>query len=380
MTLLTNPALQANGAAVHALVVGVGSYPFLNGGTGEPSFTRHEGMGQLQSPPVSAAEFADWLMNTMKPYNRSLGSVDILCTGGITLPNFNKQQTLIEDATLHNLFHAADRWMTAGDKNKDNLLLFYFCGHGVSSGQVHSLLMSDFGSMRRDPFPTGAVDANAFMDGVRSCVATNQLFLFDACRTVPEGYLSDLGVNRGAAVISGAPHGNLGKVHQAAFWATALGSKAYGRKNKSSLFMEAFKEAMHGAGSELTDDGSWKITTNRMKEAIDVLIKRVEGSPKQYVVSDRLGQPFHIHQLEGLPKVPTQVNCTPITTTKMVSLECSYGMQQRPAGKTGPWHIDVPYGEHHITASHGTSGDVVVQHKMFAAPPSTIVPLPVGTL
>src|SRR5688572_29148314 len=50
------------GPATHALVIGVGAYPHLNGGSGRLS-PQHDGMEQLTSPPISARQFASWLMS-----------------------------------------------------------------------------------------------------------------------------------------------------------------------------------------------------------------------------------------------------------------------------------------------------------------------------
>ena len=50
------------GPATHALVIGVGDYPHLNGGTKKRT-DQHDGMEQLTSPPISARQFASWLLS-----------------------------------------------------------------------------------------------------------------------------------------------------------------------------------------------------------------------------------------------------------------------------------------------------------------------------
>jgi hypothetical protein len=52
--------VAVDGPATHALVIGVGAYPHLIGGTGRTKY--NDGMGQLTSPPISARLFASWLM------------------------------------------------------------------------------------------------------------------------------------------------------------------------------------------------------------------------------------------------------------------------------------------------------------------------------
>lgn len=61
----------------HAIVVGIGRYPWLEGG-GKPTFNKSEGMEQLTSPPASAREFANWLLDTYDNPEAPLASVDLL--------------------------------------------------------------------------------------------------------------------------------------------------------------------------------------------------------------------------------------------------------------------------------------------------------------
>ena len=57
-------ALVASGdPATHAIVIGVGTYPHLNGGDPERLSRYHGGLKQLSSPPESAREFTNWLLD-----------------------------------------------------------------------------------------------------------------------------------------------------------------------------------------------------------------------------------------------------------------------------------------------------------------------------
>jgi hypothetical protein len=65
------------GSATHALVIGVGSYPHLLGGSGALC-EDNEGLAQLTSPPVSARKFADWLICSFANPDKPLASVALL--------------------------------------------------------------------------------------------------------------------------------------------------------------------------------------------------------------------------------------------------------------------------------------------------------------
>lgn len=375
MTLLTRRGRSGHEPEVHALVIGVGDYSHLEGGN-RRKFVHTGGMGQLDSPPLSAAKFCRWLMNDMRPQARVLGSVEVLCSGPAHFVDATGQQVSPDRATMREVRKAAARWYAAAKSHPENLAIFYFCGHGVSSGDVHSLLLEDFGADRLDPFNSGAIDAEAFMDGLRQNDACSQLFLLDACRTVDHQSFGQFGTQRGAPVISGAPHANLGTVHQAALWATALGFQAYGRTARESLFMEAMLASMNGAGSmQDVNDGSWVIQPDMLKRGIDFLVQRASGTQIQYATLDRHAQGFAVHVLAGDPVVPVKVSCRPADKTDETELRCSSG-DIRQAGPSHPWHLDLPHNLYTFEAVSGLGG-VVDAKKSHTAPPWTVVALDV---
>jgi hypothetical protein len=65
--------------------------------------------------------------------------------------------------------------------HKENLAVFYFCGHGVSVGQQAALLLADFGEPGREF--VGAVDVNVLCGTMKNARAVRQAYLFDCCRT-----------------------------------------------------------------------------------------------------------------------------------------------------------------------------------------------------
>lgn len=374
MTLLTSQARISGKPAVHALVVAVGRYPHLENGKG-PKLLSTGGLGQLSSPPVSATALCDWLLKKFAPKARELGSIEVLSSGTTKFTDEAGAPCKVKPATLANVQEAAQAWYTRANANPDNLLLFYFCGHGVSSGDVHSLLLEDFGAKPLDPFNSGAIDAEAFMDGLLCrCEARSQLFLFDACRTVDHQSFGNLGPQRGIPIVSGGTHNNLGATQQACLWATQLGTSAFGRKNRESVFMEAMLKAMSGAGCmQDPNDASWVIQPDMLKRGIDVFVQRAMGFAAQYVTVDRLAEGFPLHVLPGEPVLPVKVICKPEPLLSQRELRCSSG-DVRPVGNPEPWYLDLPNNQYLFEAVAPGNG-VVASRTQHTTPPLTVVSL-----
>jgi hypothetical protein len=373
MTLIRSSPLDKTTPAVHALVIGVAEYPYLSGGS-KKTLPSNGGLGQLASPGASAAAFCRWLQSSFRPPNLQLGSVEVLCSEGSTFVNEAAEAVEVARPTMRNVRKAAREWLARGDQQEQNFLLFYFCGHGVSSGLVQSLLLENFGKDAVDPFTTGAIDAEAFMDGARTAKATRQLFLIDACRSVGHAAFQQYGVQRGAPVISAAPHTRLGIVEQAALWATSLGSQSYGMPGQPSVFMSAMLHAMHGGGAlQDPNDGKWVIQPDMLKRAIDHIIQRApqfSNSGLQFTSLERMVKGIPVHMLTGEPSVPVQVNCNPSSRNSVTEFRCSSGDRRAP-GQPDPWHLDLTsdrYVFHAVSAGSGRKRKDVHPH-----PPYSIV-------
>lgn len=367
MTLLVNSPTAGGGVAVHALVVAVGEYPHLDGGIHPPAIDTAD-MGQLTSPPQSAAALCNWLLSSLNPKVGQFASLDVLCSGAATFIDSAGAAVVPERATLQNLRDAVVRWYAKLASNSDNIGIFYFCGHGVTSGAVDSLLLEDFGSNGLDPFSAGAVDANAFIDGMRKCPAQNQLFLFDACRTAPDTYLREYGTQRGVSLVSAAPHTGLGH-NQIALWASGLGLPAYGRQGKPSVLLEAFLSSVKGASAVLDlVTADWDVQCAKLAEGMNAYVGRILGKTRQFVTAVRLSHGFPLHVLTGLPIVPVEVACKPQHRAPAVELRCTSG-DMRPVGHSGVWHLDLPYGAYQVDAHDGNGGAILDTKPCLANPP-----------
>ncbi len=115
------------GPATHALVIGVGAYPHLNGGT-EKRTDQHDGMEQLTSPPISARAFASWLMSEFHHPDKPLASVALLVSGANPAPFIDPtdatKSVVVSSATSENVEDAVRAFFARGNENAANQLIF----------------------------------------------------------------------------------------------------------------------------------------------------------------------------------------------------------------------------------------------------------------
>jgi len=115
-------------AATHAIVIGVGDYPHLLGGSKTLSAS-NDGMGQLSSPPISARAFAKWLITSYWNPDKPLDTVALLLSES-SASDFENPETAARitpaRASYDQVELAIQDWARRGAENPDNLLIFIF--------------------------------------------------------------------------------------------------------------------------------------------------------------------------------------------------------------------------------------------------------------
>src|SRR5262245_39998472 len=113
----------------HVLIVGVGYYRHLIDGPEQRKRGVHLGLSVLESPPVSAEQFARWLLgldgDTGGGFNNPaapLATVELLISSRnpISLSVDGTAHT-IEPATLASVRHGFDRWLDEVRRHDDNV-------------------------------------------------------------------------------------------------------------------------------------------------------------------------------------------------------------------------------------------------------------------
>jgi len=356
MSLIYEEDVQ--GPATHALVIGVGYYAHLPGGKGA-EFPDHEGLEQLTSPPESAKSFANWLLNTYNNPTKPLGTLEMLISAEDNSPFElpNGDEMTVEAAKFEQVQTAINSWIDRGDKDPDNLLMFFFCGHGVSRGYATSLLMEDFGKNQRNPLQH-ALSFREFYDGMDTCKARQQCYFIDACRTASPGLITRYNNYTGDPVLPGSAYLAAERTRAAPiFYATVPGSNAYGRPSQPSMFTESLLKALSGAGStDLEEEGEFRVDTNTLNQGLHHLLRRTVSDPRgigQVISVDELVN-FTLHYLRKNPVIPVTIGCKP----KEANLEAQLSylgpqaaeVTKRLYEEETDWYVDLELGDYHFYA------------------------------
>jgi hypothetical protein len=363
MTLLTDEETRKH-VGVHALLIGVGVYPYLSGGTSEPKHFEDSTMGQLSSPFHSTSAFAEWLKTGLRLADKPLQSLRMLASSPAGLA------TGVDPPTIGNIKKSVDEWFKDVNASEENVAVFYFCGHGLQYGAINALLAEEFGATDGNPFEH-SFEPEWLVNGMLKCQATQQLYIIDACTTPPVGKLGEFEDVKPVELMKSTKHNRLGSRQQAMLRASELGMEAFGNPNAPSVFMQAFIEAMNGAAATPGKNGSWVVKTNSLRDGVDWMVQRaLKRDEAQVVGFGRASYNFQFHELgpQVKPIVPVKVTCEPEQAMEYTTLQSSSG-HCRNAPSLDPWHIDLLLGTYGFSATDVTSG------KQYSTPqPEEVVP------
>ncbi len=351
----SDPDRLASGTpATHAIVIGVGAYPHLLGGSG-PLSSLHGNLHQLSSPPASARAVANWLLDEFHNPDRPLATLRMLATEENGRPYTHARldsPASLEAPNYPQTRAALKAWKKNGDSHEDNMVLLYFCGHGVARGlEGLTLLLSDYGA-DPDAAMDGALDFSAFQRGMAQCAASRQCFFVDACRSVTD--IAQSTNHRGQFVIqdnTSRPYDS--DWNYAVLYSTTAGERAYGRRDKPSFYAEELIKALNGtAANNRNADGLWRVNTGELNAAIHHGLSRRGDQIKNPAV--RLVA-FDLHILRSAPLVPVHVSCDPRDDTAHAQLSCERNgavLDQR-APQARDWVTQLHYGAYDFIARIG---------------------------
>lgn len=332
------------GPRTHALVIGVGSYPHLLGGSSSRTCSRAR-IGQLSSPPVSARAIASWLIDSFRNDDRPLGTVRLLLSdkGGDEYSDPRSGETLqVPDASIVEVRRAVDEWIADGDQNPDNLMLFFFAGHGIAAGEVLSLLLSDFCANENRPFE-GAIDFLGFHNGMKRCKALWQCFFIDACRIGSKDLLTDTGDYAGDPLVhAGLRDFSLRRAP--VYYSTIVGKEAFGLRGDISFFTDALLRSMEGAASD-DPEGEWWVDTAQLHRALEFYLQyaiTIGHSLDQRPLTNHLAS-FRLSRIDD-PTAPVLIGCEPADLNDCVDLwyEIDATRESRDDRDTADWLVELP--------------------------------------
>lgn len=352
---------KVKGAATHAIVIGVGHYPHLPGGSSPVKFTAEPSLGQLASPPVSARAIARWLIEEYRHPAKPLASVRLLLSDSksktFEFIHAGKQKQVETLATtMPEVKQAVRAWHDDGNQNADHLLLFFFCGHGIAASPDLGLLLADFGAEPKAPLE-GSIHFRVFRNNMDTCAAREQCYFIDACRVATDTLIIESG-NAGQSIIDKVKTYNVsGRLRQEhTFYSTLAGAKAYARPGgQPSLFTEALLEGLKGAGCEEATPGQWQVEAVILHRALSKLMQdaSLRLAVPEIQLSTADDNATVMLNTVAAPVIPLTVGCRPREANGVATLHCTNGAEVRKRGpdkKHKTWKLIVPIGEYDFAA------------------------------
>jgi hypothetical protein len=367
---------KAAGPALHALVIGVGDYPHLPGGSGTLTSADLQ-LGQASMPVPSALAITEWLLTEYHNERVALGSIEVLISPTQEFPLDSTIHT-IETATKDHVSTAVQAWLTRANSDPGNVSVFYFCGHGVEKDTQY-LLLEDYGA---NPFqPTEAsIALGKFHTGMLSCAAGTQLFIADACRQVPWDLLKEIDP-QGQAFVTGSYAGNTSR-DAPIMYATGFGDESHGQPNEVTRFTQALIAALRGAAADSESiEPPWEIRWLRLAECIQTLLAESSTGTTQRMTTGGQARNALIAELAEPPIVPLTIRCNPDDASAHNALQLSLTtdpsvivFSRAPAA--GTWSVHPHAADYNLTATLAT-GTISGQLVIPVRPPKRTVTLQV---
>lgn len=360
---------------VHALIVGVSEYPYLASNDAEP-LPHHFGLRKLTSAAPTAFRIYEWLASCVGRLSVPLASCRLLLSpSAAELEETPGMATDAERATLVNFRRAAEAWREDAKKHRDNLMLFYFAGHGLQRTRGdHVLLLDEFGESPARRLEHG-IESSALVEGMapipeRADIARTQLYFFDACRTASSevarydklsaGYLWDV---EGVGPDVGYRDDRLAPV----FFTCEPGSRAYAIPGQETVFGKALLQCLKGgAGVFDAVERRWSVTTGSISRALEKHLERINthyGVSQMFRVSN-LGPDSVIHHLDAPPTVPVDITFGPPEARPYTQLRMSDAEDEEVLTLGAP----VPAVHHELLSAGHYLVETVVDSRVDGAP------------
>jgi hypothetical protein len=341
-----------SGPHTYALVIGIGGYEHLKGGTGKPlpNLLQYGNLGQLTSPPRSALAVADALQSQELDWQVPLGTVDLLISAAPGDPDPAGNGAQFEPATRGAIQVAFDAWWDRCNADRENVAFFYVAGHGIE-GLHQIVLASDFGQSPNQPW-LQAFDVEDTRRALTANKAKTQVFLVDACREITT---SNVEMPNAPAPPLRSPTMRQPDncIHDLTIMATSRTRKAYGAPKQPSYFANAFVLGLAG-GAGAKGDGEWWITTGKLAERFYTLMDIAGADTTAQRPIPIAPRTFRFARLRSAPPARLQLSCRPDEATLLAELAWRQGAvpaQRRPQRARDAWMVDVNPGLCFVSAT-----------------------------
>lgn len=367
------------GRAMHALVIGVGAYPHLLGGDGQLTDS-HDGLRQLSSPPSSARAFANWLIGNFNNPSHPRHTISLLLSEASPEPYVNLETGTRHDvatANFQNIQNAVDDWVERGNEHIDDMLVLFFCGHGISNGQSMIILPSDYGSRTTNAFDT-AIDFLALYDSLNQYQALNQWFFIDCCRAHADSLLK----NEGRSIIQDRPRQADGIRIAPVFYSTLSGEYAYGESEAPSFYTDALVKCLdHHAADTDAHDERWLVNNYQLAEALQEIMNEMrndDGVVRQFPHVTNIGGRYVFHYPKELPNTKLNIFIDPPTYFRHAKISVTNTEHPQIAFHRQPseghsWELTVPSGYYRVDAEIPNDSELCRTRVSLARPITRII-------
>jgi|GEM_PF-3660525 len=310
MTILFENPDRIDGPASHVFIVGIDDYPWID--KINPDYAK-----TLSTGCRSAVAFYDWITGRYTNRSAPLGSVRVLlspCKGR----KLDSVASKAAAATASNFLEDCSDWATALSKNRDNVGIFLFVGHGMGLGFDRRVLaLHDFGRHEIAPFQ-GSVSLDNIYAGMAPSdrwpeVARTQFYFVDAGASlvaIPD-YLE-----RNTSHIFAVPFSTIADDRAAPlFFSAAAGGHSYALQGGVTFFVEALLECLEGDGAEParargeSQRADWVVTGLSLSRAMQAKAQALSSRHEvniSFATSGLIGDAV-LQEIEGVPLVPVTI-------------------------------------------------------------------------
>ncbi|MFN0128121.1 MAG: caspase domain-containing protein [Verrucomicrobiales bacterium] len=356
--------------AAHALVIGVNDYPHLNGGSIGDSPVL-QALGQLTSPVPSAEQFARWFTEDYSRSGVPRGSLRMLLSGGsYTAPDGTVHAVPVP--TRKNIDDVFAEWFAACSQHKNNIALFFFCGHGIRTDALY-LLPEDAGSSPIKPWDA-CIDFDLTLECMDRCTAETQCYFVDACQDRSSA-IQARGKTLGSPLIDDDGSGTFSRRDCPVYSALGPDQLAYGNAGSPSVFTNALVQCLTRFGaSPVGSRNPWPVTTDSLKQALAEWLDRT-SQPGLPIALDPGGKVRFNKPLASIksPEVLGSVVVISSSPGAQLAVELAPvppggSLFQGTPGATA-WRWEIPPGDYTLKASLPPSAAPVHQGAIQALPP-----------
>jgi hypothetical protein len=350
MSLVYFDKAKSSKVSTHALIIGVGQYPHLKGGT-SPHSENALGLGQLTSAAISANTFSNWLRERPSNWFAPLGSIELLLSPNLHTDS-KSAQINVEHATITNISNAFNRWVARCNTARGNVAIFYFCGHGLQNS-FSLLLPQDICSNRQAPWDD-AINLDRTHLAMCHCQAQTQCFFIDACRETPieHAFDPDLTGRRLKSSHSGQRYTRDAPI----IWSAPLGDQAFAPMNSVSFFTSALIHALESVGAAYHDGDLWVVETASLAVAVKRLMNRnvmKDGSRLASSTGGVSNFTTRIFEFDKPPIVLADISCVPSAALNLANLSIKKGTTSAHSRKpsAGSWELEITAGRYDLCAA-----------------------------